>query len=76
MPLPSVPRFDFSWQGSYLMEAPVPVPAGATLIATAWYDNSKDNPWNPDPAKEVRWGVRTTDEMMIGYFDFARERVK
>lgn len=38
--------------------------------ATAWYDNSRRNPWNPDPAKAVRWGAQVTDEMMIGYFDF------
>jgi hypothetical protein len=32
----------------------------------AIYDNSKDNPRNPnDPPKPVGWGEQTTDEMML-----------
>jgi hypothetical protein len=29
------------------------------------FDNSKNNPDNPDPAKTVIWGQQTTDEMMV-----------
>lgn len=65
-----VPKYDFNWQSFYEAKKPIAVPAGAQLLATAWYDNSKANPWNPDPSKTVRWGVNTEDEMMIGYFDF------
>jgi hypothetical protein len=39
------------------------VPAGSTIILTAWYDNSADNPFNPDPDQWVGMGQRTTDEM-------------
>jgi hypothetical protein len=39
------------------------LPAGTTLILTAWYDNSADNPRNPDPDQWVGAGQRTTDEM-------------
>jgi len=39
------------------------IPAGATLISTAWYDNTADNPRNPDPDQWVGAGQRTTDEM-------------
>jgi len=39
------------------------IPAGATLILTAWYDNSAANPHNPDPDQWVGAGQRTTDEM-------------
>lgn len=39
------------------------IPAGAILISTAWYDNSADNPLNPDPDQWVGAGQRTTDEM-------------
>ena len=70
VPLLNVPRFDFNWQQYYEFAKPVEVPAGARLTATAWYDNSRANPWNPDPSKEVRWGPQTYEEMMIGYFDF------
>jgi hypothetical protein len=65
-----VPKYDFNWQSYYELKKPLAVPAGATLLATAWYDNSKGNPGNPDPAKVVRWGLQTDEEMMIGYFDF------
>jgi len=39
------------------------IPAGATLILTAWYDNTANNPLNPDPDQWVGAGQRTTDEM-------------
>jgi hypothetical protein len=41
------------------------------LRAIAWYDNSKNNPHNPDPTKTVTWGDQTSDEMMVGFFDVA-----
>jgi hypothetical protein len=41
------------------------------LQAVAWYDNSRDNPHNPDPDAAVRWGEQTYDEMMVGFFDVA-----
>ena len=44
------------------------MPAGTRLKVTGWYDNSKENPANPDPSKTVRFGEQTWDEMMIGYF--------
>jgi hypothetical protein len=39
------------------------IPAGAMLILTGWYDNTADNPRNPDPDQWVATGQRTTDEM-------------
>jgi hypothetical protein len=39
------------------------IPAGATLVLTAWYDNTAGNPRNPDPDQWVGAGQRTTDEM-------------
>jgi len=39
------------------------VPANSTIILTAWYDNSANNPHNPDPDQWVGAGQRTTDEM-------------
>jgi hypothetical protein len=73
VPLLHVPRFDFGWQSYYQLAEPILVPKGATLLVTGWFDNSKSNPWNPDPSREVLWGQQTTDEMMIGYFDFAAD---
>lgn len=39
------------------------IPAGATIILNAWYDNTAANPRNPDPDQWVATGQRTTDEM-------------
>jgi hypothetical protein len=47
------------------------VKAGTTLQAVATFDNSKNNPHNPDPGMAVRWGDQTYDEMMVGFFDVA-----
>ena len=40
-------------------------------VAPGWYDNSRNNPHNPDPDAAVRWGDQTYDEMMVGFFDVA-----
>jgi mono/diheme cytochrome c family protein len=65
-----VPRYDFNWQITYKPERPIFAPAGSRLRATGWFDNSPDNPANPDPSNEVRFGEQTWEEMMIGYFDW------
>ena len=39
--------------------------------ATAWWDNSPNNPANPDPSKEVKWGDQSWEEMLVGFFDVA-----
>jgi hypothetical protein len=64
-------NYDFYWQLSYRLAEPRPLPAGTMLQAVAWYDNSKNNPHNPDPDVAVRWGDQTYDEMMVGFFDIA-----
>ena len=58
-----VPHYDFNWQTYYIFAKPLAVPRGSTLEAVAHYDNSVNNPSNPDPAKEVHWGEQTWDEM-------------
>ena len=63
-----LPHYDFNWQIDYRLKEPLDVPIRSKLVVTAWYDNSKDNPANPDPNKDVRWGDQTWDEMMIGYY--------
>lgn len=70
-----VPRYDFNWQSTYVLRKPIHAPAGSEVVATAVYNNSKSNPWNPDPTKTVVSGAQTTDEMMIGYFEFIEDAV-
>jgi peroxiredoxin len=67
----SVPQFDFNWQNTYRLSQPVDVPKGSTLHCVAHFDNSKDNPANPNPKKIVRWGDQTWEEMMIGWMTLA-----
>lgn len=68
-----VPHYDFNWQLAYRLREPLPVRKGEKLIATGWYDNSAKNPANPDATKTVRFGEQTSDEMMIGFFDWVPE---
>jgi len=64
-------NYDFFWQLSYRLAQPMPLKAGTVLQAVAWYDNSKNNPHNPDPTSAVYWGDQTYDEMMVGFLDVA-----
>ncbi len=61
-----VPRYDFNWQIIYLLKQPKLLPAGTVVKLEGHFDNSADNPLNPDPAQMVRWGDQTWDEMMLG----------
>ncbi len=64
-----VPKYDFNWQLKYILDKPKHIPKGTTIHCTALFDNSKNNPANPDPDKKVRWGDQSWEEMMIGFFD-------
>jgi hypothetical protein len=65
-----VPDYDFNWQHSYDYEEPKLVPEGTVLRFTLWWDNSADNPANPDPTETVVWGLPTHAEMSQGYMNF------
>jgi hypothetical protein len=65
-----VPRFGFNWQIGYELARPIRVVPGTRLVATGWFDNSAKNPANPDPTRTVPFGMQSTDEMMIGYFNW------
>jgi hypothetical protein len=66
----SVPCYDFNWQNVYRLAEPIPFERGTRIECVAHFDNSRGNPVNPDWRQEVRWGEQSTDEMMIGYFDY------
>jgi peroxiredoxin len=65
----SVPDYDFNWQSVYRFAEPLAIPKGTKLTWTCTWDNSADNPRNPDPSKEIRWGLQTWDEMQNGWMD-------
>lgn len=66
-----IPDWDFDWQGRYVFEEPVRIPAGTRIDVTLVYDNSADNPRNPShPPVDVTFGEQSTDEMgtvLFGY---------
>ncbi|MBX3415728.1 MAG: redoxin domain-containing protein [Pirellulales bacterium] len=63
-----VPKYDFNWQITYHLAEPKLMPKGTRLRCTAVFDNSSENPNNPDPSKTVNFGEQTWDEMLIGWF--------
>jgi hypothetical protein len=67
----NVPHYDFNWQLDYQPEKPILLPKGTRIECTAHYDNSANNPNNPDPKAEVRYGDQSWEEMMFGFFTVA-----
>ena len=66
-----VPRYDFRWQLTYVLDPPKPLAAGTEIVCTATFDNSSGNPYNPDPGRDVPWGRQTSDEMMTAWVEVA-----
>jgi hypothetical protein len=70
-PLLRVSHYDFHWQLPYRLAKPILLKKGTKLSVTAWWDNSANNPLNPDPSAEVTWGEQSAQEMLVGFFDVA-----
>ena len=64
-----VNHYDFQWQLNYRLAEPRLLKAGTHLTWVGYFDNSPNNPTNPDPTAEVRYGEQSWEEMMIGFFD-------
>jgi len=69
-----LPRYRFSWQRYYYLEEPLLVPEGTVAEFVAVWDNSTDNPLNPDPSAWCNWGRKTTDEMYGGAIFYIPEK--
>jgi hypothetical protein len=67
IPLIKIPHWDFNWQNYYKPKMAIVVPAGSIIYAYGDYDNTSNNPFNPNqPPKTVsdkNGTMRTTDEM-------------
>ncbi|MEH6909101.1 MAG: redoxin domain-containing protein [Oceanicoccus sp.] len=61
----SLPRYDFNWQRSYEFAEPIQIPAGSKLISINVYDNTRNNPANPDPSETIYWGEQSHEEMLF-----------
>lgn len=66
----SVPKYDFNWQPLYVLNPSKFIPAGTRVVLDMSWDNSSQNPANPDPGKVVQWGDQTWEEMNVGWFRF------
>ena len=66
----SVPKYDFKWQTTYAFRSTKLLPAGTRIVFDMTWDNSSQNPANPDPARVVPWGEQTWDEMNVGWIRY------
>jgi hypothetical protein len=57
-----------NWQSLYYPEAPITTPKGTRLHVEGRYDNSANNPFNPDPGARVKFGQLASDEMLFPTF--------
>jgi mono/diheme cytochrome c family protein len=60
-----ISNFNFNWMTNYIYadDAAPAFPKGTVIHVTAFYDNTKNNKFNPDPDQWVGYGDRTVDEM-------------
>ena len=66
-----VNKYDFNWQLTYKLETPLVAKPGMKIEAVGYFDNSPNNPYNPDPKAKVQWGEQSWEEMMYGFFDLS-----
>ena len=69
-----VPKYDFNWQHRYQLETPLKLDEVDALQMRVGFDNSAENPTNPDPKEYVTWGDQTWQEMAVAFFDIAHPR--
>jgi hypothetical protein len=67
----NVPHYDFRWQINYYLKTPKLLPKGTLLECIGHFDNSRNNPSNPDPKVDVRYGEQTWEEMLNGFMEVA-----
>ncbi|MEX0964270.1 MAG: hypothetical protein WDZ52_09560 [Pseudohongiellaceae bacterium] len=69
----SVPAYNYGWQPHYKLDQAEAVAAGSILRVIGAFDNSISNPSNPDPDKEVTFGLESWEEMFTGYFTYYKQ---
>lgn len=71
IPLIHIPRWDFEWQDFYVFKKMIKLPTGYQLYGKAVYDNTTNNPYNPNnPPQNIGAGQNTSDEMFLVYFQY------
>ena len=67
----NVPYYDFNWQHTYEFESPLITSQLGALEFEVAFDNSLNNPFNPNPDEYVMWGDQTWEEMAVAFFEIA-----
>lgn len=76
IPLIKIPKWNFNWQYYYIYKKPVIIPKNSLIVAIGTYNNTSQNPYNPNhPPIEVKEGdgfhsMKTTDEMFQFFFQY------
>jgi mono/diheme cytochrome c family protein len=74
VPLVSIKDWDFHWHERYQFARPLRLPRGTVIHVEAIYDNSADNPKNPNnPPKLVKYGNNLSDEMVSCHLEVITE---
>lgn len=73
-PLLSIPNYDFNWQHTYAYRNALPFADIGKLKINVGFDNSSDNPFNPNPNEWVTWGDQTWEEMAVAFFQISEPR--
>ena len=60
--------FTKTFERTYIFKKPLLIPKGSVIKCTNWFDNSVNNPINPDPEKHLTYGPSIEDEMSICFF--------
>ena len=68
----NVPHYDFNWQHTYELKTPIQLDAIQKLNFLVGFDNSKNNPFNPNPNDYVLWGDQTWEEMAVAFLEVAK----
>ena len=68
-----VPEYDQEWQTTYQYKEPRLLPAGTRLEVTMWFTNTPERGAERgfDSEQTVYFGAATTDEMMLGFINYA-----
>jgi hypothetical protein len=72
--LVKIDNWEFNWQMTYQFNTLLKVPVGSTIIIEGTYDNTAENPENPNsPPHDIAYGWGTKDEMfnlVLYYLDY------
>ena len=60
--------YSYLWQLTYDLQEPKFIPAGTVITTVGHFDNSAQNPYNPDPSVSIPWGEQSWDEMFFGEY--------